>query len=186
MFFVSLWLAHCLYQRTQSTLPNTHGKVVVLLSSDVCQTACCTQGSEYLRWLQEKNHFCNRFLWAVHDSVLDPNLHISLTKLGSIWVNVPIPKTVGIGTVLMLDRLLKCPFTIRKLVCHYYYINSRTIFFKTLLFKSRKEIFWASIVIARLVSILFLSEMHRCVYNEWHINQDVRVSKDPVNGHLIN
>jgi hypothetical protein len=40
----------------------------------------------------------------------------SLKKLGSIWVGISTLKTVGIGAVLIRDRLQKCPFMIRRLV----------------------------------------------------------------------
>jgi hypothetical protein len=48
---------------------------------------------------------------------LTQNLNFSLMKLGSIWVGISVLKTIGIGAVLIWRRCLKCPFTIRRLVC---------------------------------------------------------------------
>jgi hypothetical protein len=65
-----------------------------------------------------RTHFCNWFLQAAHDGVWSAqNLHFSLMTLGSIWVSISMLKTIGTGAVLIRSRRLKCPFTIRRLVC---------------------------------------------------------------------
>jgi hypothetical protein len=38
-------------------------------------------------------------------------------KLGSIWMGISMLKTIGTGEVLIWSGCLKCPFTIRRLVC---------------------------------------------------------------------
>jgi hypothetical protein len=62
-------------------------------------------------------HFCNWFLQAVHDGVLDPKLTFFTDKLGFIWVGTSMLKTIGIGAVLIQSRRSKCPFMIRRFVC---------------------------------------------------------------------
>jgi hypothetical protein len=50
---------------------------------------------------RRRTHFCNWFLQAVHDGVLDPKLTFSLMKLGSIWMGISMLKTIGTGEVLI-------------------------------------------------------------------------------------
>jgi hypothetical protein len=50
-------------------------------------------------------------------SLLDPKHNFLLIKSGSVWVGITVLKTTGTQAVLIKDRHLKYPFTIRRLVC---------------------------------------------------------------------
>jgi hypothetical protein len=52
-------------------------------------------------------------LQAVRDSVLDPKLTFLLMKVGSTRVGISVFRSAGAGAVLMQDRILEHPFTIR-------------------------------------------------------------------------
>jgi hypothetical protein len=60
-----------------------------------------------------KAHFCNWFSRAVHGGALDSKSYFSPMKLGSIWVGISMLRRKGTGAVLIRDRILKYPFTIR-------------------------------------------------------------------------
>jgi hypothetical protein len=106
--------------------------------TDMQQITCLCFSLLWRMWLQEKNNFSNWFLLAVHGCGLDPKLHFSLVKLGSMWLG---------ASVLTWGRRLKCPFTIRRLVCgalFICYMNSRNHISKAILFKSKRETYRAS------------------------------------------
>jgi hypothetical protein len=65
----------------------------------------------------EQEHVVTGFCGQHITVSLTKNLHFSLMKVGSIRVGVSVLKTVDTGAVLIRDKLLKCPFMIRRLVC---------------------------------------------------------------------
>jgi hypothetical protein len=62
---------------------------------------------------KRRTYFCNWYLQAVYDNILDPKLTFFTEEAWFHWSGYINAQKVDTGAVLIQDRRLKCPFMTR-------------------------------------------------------------------------